>query len=180
MTWTVDEIYFQWLTEHINFGYGRPNGKTYIGLMGQLHSKEFVWLIANDDNRLQDAQALRHQFLEESGISNYKGDFVNNNPPISVLEIIIALSDRLSFIDGGDPRNWAWRLIENLDLHKCSDPEAPRQSEMIDEILETLIWRNYEPDGSGGFFPLTHPDDNQTQVEIWYQMNAYIEEKHQT
>ena len=177
MTWTVDEIYFQWLTEHVNFNYGRPNGKTYIGLMGQLHTKEFVWVVANDDNRLEDAAALRHQFLNESGITNYEESFLLGDPPLSILEVIIALSERCAFAGGGDPRDWAWRLIENLELHKMADPEAPRQAEKIDDILETLIWRNYEPDGVGGFFPLNHPEENQTKVEIWYQMNAYIDER---
>jgi len=39
-----------------------------------------------------------------------------------------------------------------------------------------LIWRDYHADGRGGFFPLTNPDTDQTKVEIWYQMNAYVTE----
>jgi hypothetical protein len=31
----------------------------------------------------------------------------------------------------------------------------------------------------GGFFPLTHPNDDQRKVEIWYQMNAYLDELEQ-
>src|SRR5688572_10966654 len=115
MTWNVEQIYFEWLTEQINFGYGRPGGKTYIDLMSQLHTKEFVWNVANDDNRLQDALALRHEFLNDSGITN-SGDFILCVPPLSVLEVIIALSRRCAFAGDGEPRNWAWKLVENLDL----------------------------------------------------------------
>lgn len=180
MTWNVEQLYFEWLTEHVNFGYGKPNGRTFADLMSQLHTKEFVWIVPNDDNRLEDAIALRHEFLHDAGISNHSSGFaLGSEPPLSVLEVIVGLSRRCSFADSGEPRNWAWKLIENIDLHKMSDPVSRRKTEVIDDILEKLIWRNYEPDGEGGFFPLTHPDVNQKEVEIWYQMNAYLEEGHE-
>lgn len=172
---TLDEIYFEWLTGHVNINYGRANGRTFVDLMGQLHTKEFVWIVPNDDNRLEDAIALRHNFLNEEGITEH--DNFLGEPPLSVLEVIVGLADRCAFIAGGDPRNWAWKLVENLDLHKMSDSLSRRKQEQIDDILEVLIWRNYKPDGSGGFFPLEHPNMNQKEVEIWYQMNAYLEER---
>lgn len=175
MTQTVEQVYFLWLADHVDFNYGKNNGKTYVDLAGQLHTKEFVWIVANDDNRLEDAQALRHLFISESGITKY-GNFLDNDPPLSVLEVIVGLADRCAFTDGGNPRQWAWRLIDNLDLNKMSDPMSTRDQEVVDDILETLIYRQYEMDGSGGFFPLKHPEENQKNVEIWYQMNSYIEE----
>jgi hypothetical protein len=30
----------------------------------------------------------------------------------------------------------------------------------------------------GGLFPLAWTDDDQTQIELWYQMAEYIEEIH--
>lgn len=172
---TVDQVYFLWLASRVAFNYGKNNGKTYVDLAGQLHTKEFVWVVANDDNRLEDALALRHLFISESGITKY-GNFLNNDPPLSVLEVIVGLSQRCAFTDGGNPRQWAWKLIENLDLSKLVDPMSAEEQEVVDDILETLIYRNYAMDGSGGFFPLRHPKENQKEVEIWYQMNAYIEE----
>lgn len=176
MTWNVEQIYFDWLTEHINFAYGKTRGKTYIDLMSQLHTKEFVWFVPNDHNRIEDAMALRHEFLDTANVSN-AGDFALGVPPLSVLEVIVSLSRRCAFADNGDPRNWAWKLVENLGLDKMSDPVSLRKTDIVDDILEKLIWRNYEPDGEGGFFPLTHPNNNQTKIELWYQMNAYLEEE---
>jgi hypothetical protein len=46
----------------------------------------------------------------------------------------------------------------------------------MEEIFERLIWRNYAPNGEGGFFPLENPREDQTQVELWYQMNSYVNE----
>jgi hypothetical protein len=143
--------------------------------MGQLHTKEFVWLVPNDDNRLEDAMALRHQFLNETGITT-PGNLLMGVPPLSVLEVILGLSVRCAFNGGGYPPHWAWVLIENLELHNMSDPLSSRKREKIDDILETLIYRNYDADGVGGFFPLTHPNDDQRTVEIWYQMQAYLDE----
>lgn len=174
MIQTVSEIYFTWLTDRVDFDFGQTNGATYIELMNILHSKEFVWIVPNDDNRLEDAMALRTQFLDEMGITN-PGSFLMDSP-LSVLEVILGLSLRCAFAGGGTPPQWAWRLIENLDLHNMSDPITSRKRERIEDILDTLIYRNYEPDGVGGLFPLTHPNDDQRKVEIWYQMNAYIDE----
>jgi hypothetical protein len=175
LTPTIEHVYFEWLTGHINFNHGRPNGKTYVDLMGLLHNKEFIWIVANDDNRLEDAEALRHEFISDEGITR-PGGLLDHQPPLSVLEIIVSLSVRCAFADGGNAQDWAWTLIKNLDLHRMSDPLSRMDVEEVDDILDTLIYRNYDPDGSGGFFPLNHPQVNQKEVELWYQMNAYIDE----
>lgn len=175
MTQSVEEVYFTWLTDRVTFNHGRSSGLTYTDLMGQLHTKEFVWTVPNDDNRLEDAMALRHQFLDETGITT-PGDLLIGVPPLSVLEVILGLSLRCAFNGGGYPPDWAWKLIENLDLHYMSDPVTPKKQEKIDDILETFIWRQYEPDGTGGLFPLAHPREDQRKVELWYQMNAYLDE----
>lgn len=171
MATPIEQVYFTWLCDRVNVN----NGKSYDDLLGQLHTKEFVWFIPNDDNRLGDAQDFRYLFVNENGIEN-PGDLLKGVPPLSVLEVILGLSERLSFLaDGGAP-DWAWTIIGNLDLHRYSDPITPRKAEIIDDILESLIWRTYEPDGTGGFFPLTHPNENQTKIEIWAQMHSYLNE----
>jgi hypothetical protein len=172
----VEEVYFTWLCDRIDVNFGKPTTKTYNDLLGILHSKEFVWVVPNDDNRLEDAMDLRYAFLNESGIMD-PNNLLMGDPPFSVLEVIIGLSDRLAFIDGGTNRNWAWRLVDNLDLTRYNDPVGPRRETYIDDILEGLIWRTYQPDGIGGFFPLAFPQNNQTKVEIWYQMAAYLDEQ---
>jgi hypothetical protein len=53
---------------------------------------------------------------------------------------------------------------------------TPEKADQVDNILYNLVWRNYHADGRGGFFPLQNPDVDQTKVEIWYQLNAYVSE----
>lgn len=176
MTSRIEQEYFTWLCNHVNIAYGRPTDKTYFQLLELLHSKEFVWVVANDDNRIDDAMDLRHLFFNETRIGDPKNMFMGI-PPISVLEVIVGLSQRLGFLDGGGPGDWAWRLIENLDLHKMWDPLGTRKIETIEDKLDVLIHRQYEPDGNGGLFPLAFPDRNQRKEELWHQMNSYLAEQ---
>jgi len=171
MTILIELTYFQWLRNKIVTP--QDTGKTWEGLLGQLHTKEFVWVIPNDDNRIHDAADLRTQFSYETELDVRE---INLNIPVSVLEVIIALSARIEFQVDGDARQWAWTLIENLDLAKYVDPVSPRMAELIDDRLEEFIWRNYSPSGDGGMFPLKHPPEDQTKVELWYQMHAWIDE----
>lgn len=168
MTMTPSELdykYFEWLVSQVRI----PNGKTYNDVFEIMHNTEFVWTVPNDDNRVHDGKDLRYEFGESQSIK-LKLDGV------SVLEVLIGLSRRTAFTGGGEPEEWAWRLLKNLRLRKCSDPLNLENRRRVEDILDALIWRTYRPDGLGGFFPLKHAMEDQTQVEIWYQMNTYINE----
>lgn len=171
--------YLQWLASQIS---GETN-RTYDGLLDIMHQKEFVWLVPNDDNRKGDGLDLRVEFCHAHDIPmGDVGAFLeqpNADPPCSFLEVLVALSRRLEFAAGGNAGDWAWQLMVNLQLHKISDPVGRRKAERADEILNTCIFRNYSPDGTGGFFPLTWPEEDQTRVEVWYQMANYIYELEQ-
>lgn len=140
-----------------------------------MFEKEFVWLVELDDNRLADGLELRLEFYHENGGGPAS---VKEYGPCSVLEVMIGISRRLAWEADGDAPGWAWQLLCNLELHKMHDPLSHRKAKKVDEILETLIWRTYSPDGAGGFFPLAWPERDQTKEEIWYQMHAYVREIH--
>ncbi len=154
--------YFVWLKDQIHI----PPGKTYDDLFNQMYIKEFVWIIPNDDNRIVDGRDLRFEHLGPKSREFLSG--------VSVLEILVALTRRLEFNAGKTAPWWGWHLIRNLRLDRMSDPLSSVQLSHVDAILEAFVWRTYEPNGKGGFFPLKHAKEDQTKVEIWYQMNAYI------
>jgi hypothetical protein len=168
-TMSNEERYFDWLKSQVGIEYGRRTSRTYEDLFRCLFSKEFVWIIPNDDNRLEDGLDLRTEFL---GGGHY--DVLPNG--VSILEVLVALSRRLAFNAEGDPRMWAWRLLENLEIHSFVDPLTPQEEEILDDMLETMIWRQFGTDGVGSFFPLQQPKEDQREVEMWYQMSAYINE----
>ena len=165
MTKQIDHDYFEWLISQIEV----RSSRTFNGLFERMHNIEFVWTVPNDDNRLQDGLDLRAQFLNGARRTiNLDG--------ATILEVLIGLSRRVAFTAGGEAPWWAWQLIENLRLHKQADPLTNQKADVIDEKLQDLIWRTYQRDGQGGFFPLNSALEDQTKIEIWYQMNAYVME----
>lgn len=161
------ERYFQWLASQVVIE-RRANAypRTYEGLLKHLHDKVFIWVVPNDDNRVGDALELRREFWGEG--NQYPKD------KISVLEVFIAISRRLEFIAEGEAVIWAGQLLKNLELQKMHDPYSIRKQIKTEDIIENFIWRTYERNGTGGLFPLTNPKEDQTKVEIWYQLNAYV------
>ena len=132
-----------------------------------MHNFEFVWFVPNDDNRVQDALDLRVEFLDDSA-----EDLALEGP--TLLEVVVSLSRRCAFTAGGSEHGWAWKLIKNLHLHKMTDPLGDGKAQRVDDILYKLVWRTYDRNGDGGFFPLKNSLEDQTKVEIWYQLNAYV------
>ena len=166
----LDIQYFDWLIKQIDV----PKGKEYDKLFEQMHNIEFVWTVPNDDNRIQEGEELRHEFIsarEFGGTLNlHKATF---------LEVLVALSRRVAFLAGGTPEQWAWKLVKNINLHndRFADPLDLEYPDQIVDRIHTVIWRNYREDGRGGFFPLKEPIEDQTKIEIWAQMNAYVNER---
>lgn len=171
---SLSEDYLRWLEPQTREENDDP-GRNYWGLLTIMYEKEFVWLVPNDDNRIVDGLDLRVEFCYSQHI---RPDALKHLGPCSFLEVLIGLSRRLSFTAGGSAPGWAWQLAINLELHKLFDPLSRRKQIRVHDILDTVIWRTYMPDGSGGFFPLAWPDDDQTKIEIWYQMANYVEEIH--
>lgn len=155
--------YLDWLTNQI-----RPSRDgSFRDLYDLLHTKEFVWFVPNDDNRIDDGFDIRFEFFHRT---------VTLPQGCSVLEVLIGLSRRIAFIAGGDSEDWAWELLVNLGLDRMSGNIGRVRAEQVEEILERFIWRTYDPDGSGGLFPLKWPPADQRKIEIWYQMCSWIEE----
>lgn len=171
MSRPLDELYFDWLYDQVGADSDTRSRKTYKKLLTQLFFKEFVWIVPNDDNRAEDGKDLRREFLEGRGIRDVNDDWIVIG--CSMLELFIGLSRRLSFEADGDPRDWFWKLIQNAKLQRFSD-NSRYSKNSVDEILDRLIWRTYNSDGQGGLFPLTRAHEDQRDVELWYQLSAYL------
>jgi len=146
----------------------RKDKNSYRDLINIMFAKEFVWLVPNDDNRIGDGLEVRSQWFDTIVVIGLDW--------CSFLEVIVGLSRRMELITDESAEGWGWQLITNLGLDKMRDPLSQYKTRKANDILDAAIWRNYNPDGSGGFFPLLHPKDDQREIELWYQMNAYIKE----
>lgn len=167
----LDELYFTWLYGQVSSVKEKNPSRTYWVLLRHLYQKEFVWIIPNDDNRSEDGKELRYLFVEEQGIRSVDKNWYHLG--CSIFEMLIALSRRLAFETDDEPLGWFWKMIENLGLERFND-NVPYPKDEIEEILNTVIFRTYKRNGSGGLFPLRRTSKDQREVEIWYQVCDYI------
>lgn len=125
-----------------------------------------------------DGIDLREEFLDRHPSLPYDRNWMDLD--CSMLEMLIALATRADFhtddglIDGG-VGGWFWKLMDNVRLSRYTDRVCnERGLEEIDRILETINDRTYNSNGRGGLFPLRRPREDQTKVELWYQLSAYL------
>jgi hypothetical protein len=168
----LDELYLNWLYEQVADPNIDDEYLTYWGVLRVLYTKEFVSVVPHDDNRIMDGKALRREFINSQGVLV---DSFWIELGCSVLEVMVGLSRRLEFVADGEPHYWFWELMTNLGLHQYNDT-VMMPEEDIDEMLDRLIFRHYEPSGVGGFFPLSHVNEDQRCVELWKQLSNYVED----
>lgn len=172
----TSDPYFDWLCilVGVNGNYSKSN---YKRLVGYLHSVEFKPKLAMDSNRGADGLQLRVEFMNEHG----PWGSATNRGPCTILEFLVALAKRMSFLTYGEVNHgqtafYFWKMIENLGLSKVNDDKWDTINGEF--FVEDAVWRInervYQADGKGGIFPLKHPSGDQRNVEIWYQMNAWL------
>lgn len=166
--------YFDWLKSQVEYFTDRG---THEFLFRRLHDREFYAVLENDNNRISDAMRLRDEYYGRG----MDGD-IQIDGPCSMLEFLVALARRMSFIyslpDEDRTADCFWTMIRNLFDGDMSDDEyAYRSNEIVvEQIIDRFLERAYESDGYGGLFPLDSPRGDQRNVEIWYQMNQYLNE----
>lgn len=174
---TIDDRYFEWLYREIGSVSNKNPRRSFWNLALQLYRTPFTWSVLNDDNREQDGLELRVEFIENEGVVDADKSWMDLE--CSMLEMLVALARRVSFESSGEPGDWFWKFMSHLGMETYTDDTYGPLVEMdVSEAIEQVINRTYDPDGTGGLFPLEHADQDQRQVELWYQMSAYLLEGH--
>lgn len=183
----VGQMYFDWLKNLVG---ADQQLRSYDILLLTLHHKAFVSYVDRDENRAFDGIELRDEFLEESRIGHMDWGGMDLDIPCSVLEMMIALARRMDF-ETSDPYEdetigpydrtafWFWEMVENLGLTEVDDDTYSENwaRAYVDTVVETLVERRYSYSGDGGLFPLEYAEEDQRDIEIWYQMSAYLAER---
>ena len=175
----LDERYFVWLYSLVADPSIQDPESTYWRLLKQLYEKPFVWFVSRDDNRVENGKELRSEFLRQEGLQRNEVDPHWIDIGCSFLELMVAMSGRLRFQIDPDSSlaYWFWEeLMANIGLHDFNDASNWEHCD-VDEVLNRVIFRQYEPDGNGGFFPLKHPEQDQRGLELWHQLDAYVIER---
>lgn len=175
----LSQEYFDWLTSFVCDDHRYSRRTTYRKLMQHLYDMQFTYTIPLDDNRAADGIDLRYRFADERRYPDAVVATYLDNRPCSVLEMMIALAIRCEehimedYDIGNRTGQWFWNMIVSLGLGPMTDQRYNRR--VVDAIIVRFLDRDYERDGSGGLFtvPGTHRD--MRNIEIWYQMNMYLE-----
>lgn len=162
--------YYAWLLDQINVLHGKY--ENYLLLMQYLFSIAYVPVLIRDEDRVQGGVNLRKQyaFLE----SIYEDDI--DQGACTVLEMLIALAQNMSFDTDDTTSRWFWEMMTNLGLDKYDD--ANYESKEVKAIVDRWLTRTYEPDGQGSIFPLKKYSGDVRYMEIWAQKDTYLVENY--
>lgn len=171
MSEPIEESYFNWLCAKVK----KSPFPLYLDLFKILYRTEFIGLMPGDENRAEDGKELREDFIRETQC----GSIFDWDPlGCSVLEMLVAFSNRAWFLTEKPSTDWFWIFVENLRLSEYRHPISNKDAQMIEqEILYDFIWRMYKANGDGGLFPMRWPQTDQRSVEIWYQFCEYVDEE---
>ena len=175
-----EERYFDVLYDIVASDREEVTDMSYRMLLCVLDGVEFKDTRGIDGNRIHDAQELRADLIADMGLDH---TVVRPFANVSLLEVMIAIAERLGQITGDDDTAfWFWEMISNLVLDGIDDTEFWSDPEDYDaEILDRaddVININYDKDGLGGLFLLREgvaPQDMR-DTELWYQMQYYANE----
>lgn len=144
------------------------------------HDTEFTYTILKDENRYNDGLELRYRFALENGYEFKADDIIAIlDGPCSVLEMMVALSLRMeeNIMDNPEYGNrtgqWFWQMTTNMGLGGQQDPLFDK--EYVEERVHQFLDRRYERNGKGGLFTVRNTTVDLRDVEIWYQMNWYLD-----
>lgn len=157
----IIDDYFKWLYEKTHLSV------SYFSSIEKMFDYEFVSYIEHDDVRMADAAGLRKEYAEYKGLSQDVVDYILDSKPISVLEVLIALSERMSaeISADGDGFTYFIDIVDNMGILAAEPNEVP-------EICQEFVERLYPYCGMA--FRLNNPKEDQRDIDLWYQMQAYL------
>lgn len=170
---TLDDLYLHWLYSQVEAHVKiRRSGRTYWGLLTQMHTTPFVYTISNDANRASDGLELRREWVLQSDESPHP-DWMTLD--CSFLEMLIALARRAAFQSELSVPYWFWHFMMNLGFDGFVDTlGSPSTYAFVEGRINEIMYRNYDEYNNGGLFPLRIANDDQRKVEIWYQLCEYL------
>ena len=173
----MDLEYFEWMFDLVCSG-RYAKGISYKKLLTYLHNTEFIYSIPNDNNRAEDGIDLRRRFVYECYLDDcFTDPRTELGGPCTILEMMIALSINAEIIMD-DPRignrtgQWFWKMITNLGLGSMNDDHF--DIHYVEDVVDTFLNREYEPDGRGGLFVIRRCDYDLRDIEIWVQLGWYL------
>ena len=176
----IADEYFEWLVDLVcKNRFSKQN--SYRQLLACLHDINFMYKNVRDQDRYTDGLDLRHRYSLECGYEYIPYDL---DGPCSVLEMILALAIRCEETIMDDPAygnrtgQWFWNMISSLGLSHMVDRIF--DVEEVEYIIRCFLYRDYDSDGRGGLFTIRNCEYDLRDVDIWTQLNWYLDEYYAT
>lgn len=171
-------LYLDWMSA-IAF-HDSSERSQYQSLLHHLHSIPFYFLIPMDENRMVDGIDLRYRFAHDHSLNpeDTMSELGQNNS-CSVLEMMVALAlkgdERVLYdYETGSKSDYIFKAM--LASSQLTDSRNDRFSpEYVSYRVDCILKREYEYDGFGGLFTVNNPRMDMRDVDIWYQMNWYLQ-----
>lgn len=165
--------YFEWLKDIVSVDEMFDN-RSYMLLLKDLHSIDYISTYYLDDSRILDGIALRNQYAMDMCT-----DEPDQGRPCSVLEMLIALSIRIEndvtgFPTYDHPERWFWEMLDNIDLTRCTDEYY--SSDYVRQQVDNWMNRRYTAKGVGSIFPLQKYVADQRKKSTWDQAMLYLQQ----
>jgi len=172
------DIYFNWMSVMVFPNIYERNH--YNTLLKALHSSLFYFSIPMDENRMQDGIDLRYRFAYENGypIDIVKNELYRSNT-CSILEMMVALAikgnERILYdYETGGRTDFIFKeMLKSLQIIDLSDENFSKS--YFDYRISKFLNRDYSYNGNGGLFTVHDPRDDMRTVDIWYQMNWFLQ-----
>lgn len=185
----MNEEYFEWLLNKAGVDDGDHG---YSILCSVMHEMIFYPILEMDADRWEDGVRYRYEFAfwhenqDERAADILTEQLDDQLGGCTMLELVISLIDKMSFemLDSqyeAGPGKWFEELIGNLGLDVYTNKEFMENEAAyfeVDQTLERVIFRKYNYNGEGGFFPLRRAEDDQRSTELIIQMNNYLAENY--
>lgn len=170
--------YFDYIFDYLS-DCGVGDEYSYRELLWILWTTEFRVLVPMDENRVKNALYLREHLAEEAGLGDIDDNFC------SVLDILVHLADKMAFnLDHLEEKEtglrcYFWEMIENFGFGECFDGGSDWDVEEILGVLDRWMEREYGTFGNETPYPIRHRVRNYRKLELWDQMQIYIEENYE-
>ena len=171
------QSYYDWLMDSIDFD---DKVNMYEHLLEHLFNRDYIWLenIPLDANRAADGLSLRREFgalLDEQKKQEFFALLADKK--CSLLEMFIALADRLTQLVSLEKYEFFWMFIDNLGLGWATVYDY--DMDIVDGILTDFIYgtvHGEEPKGNENppvLFPCREVYANMND-DLYMQANLYL------
>lgn len=176
----VKNRYYEWLLETIGWKDGIWQGKSYRMLLRHLFNTEFWPSYPLDSNRAEDGMDLRYRYGYETRLEKEEIRMYLDYRPCSMLEMMVSLCKKCEESlmyrpeDGDRTGNWFFDMVCSLGLADMNDENFREHT--VDHILEQFMDHRYKANGRGGLYTIQHSGIDMRRLQIWDQMNEYLNE----